>query len=98
MTILGNSLNLLVPTLLSHAIDTYAQQRLVLTNLIAEFFAVAAGIFVFSYLQSLAQTLASEQVARDLRTRLIAKISLQDHAYIQQITPAKLLTNLTSDV
>ncbi len=59
---------------------------------------VALGIFVFSYLQSVAQTLASERVARDLRTRLVAKISTQDHAYIQQITPATLLTNLTSDV
>ena len=44
------------------------------------------------------QTYASERVARDLRTRLVAKISAQDHAYIQQVTPAKLLTNLTSDV
>jgi ATP-binding cassette subfamily B protein len=33
-----------------------------------------------------------------MRTRLVAKISAQDHAYIQQATPAKLLTNLTSDV
>src|SRR5205807_9388872 len=63
-----------------------------------EFFAVAAGIFIFSYLQLVAQTYASERVARDLRTRLIGKISEQDHAFIQQVTPAKLLTNLTSDV
>ena len=41
---------------------------------------------------------ASERVARDLRTRFVAKISTQDHAYIQQVTPATLLTNLTSDV
>ena len=33
-----------------------------------------------------------------MRTRLVAKISAQDHAFIQQATPAKLLTNLTSDV
>jgi len=33
-----------------------------------------------------------------LRTRFVAKISTQDNAYIQQLTPATLLTNLTSDV
>jgi ATP-binding cassette subfamily B protein len=98
LTILGNSLNLAVPKLISYAIDSFTQQRLILSTLIAEFFAVAVGIFIFSYLQAVAQTYASERVARDLRTRLVAKISTQDHAFIQQMTPAKLLTNLTSDV
>ena len=32
----------------------------------------------------------AERVARDLRTRLVAKLSTQDHAYIQQVTPATL--------
>ena len=98
ITILGNSLNLLVPRIIAHAIDNYTQQRLILTTLVVEFFAAALGIFVFSYLQAVAQTYASERVARDLRTRLVANISTQDHAFIQQVTPAKLLTNLTSDV
>jgi ATP-binding cassette subfamily B protein len=98
MTIAGNSLNLVVPTLIARAIDTYAQQRLVLGTLVAEFFAVSAGIFIFSYLQAVVQTYASERVARDLRTRLIGQISRQDHAFIQYVTPPKLLTNLTSDV
>jgi len=98
VTIAGNSLNLLVPKLLSRAIDTFAQQRVIETAFISEFFAVAFGIFVFSYLQAVVQTYASERVARDLRTKIVAKISAQDHAFIQQITPAKLLTNLTSDV
>ncbi|HSQ20548.1 MAG TPA: ABC transporter permease, partial [Blastocatellia bacterium] len=98
MTILGNSLNLLIPRIIAHAIDTYAQQRLILTTLIIEFSAVAFGILLFTYLQAAAQTFASERVARDLRTQLVAKISGQDHAFIQRATPAKLLTNLTSDV
>jgi ATP-binding cassette subfamily B protein len=98
LTILGNALNLVVPRLISHAIDTYAQGRLVLGTMAVELSLVALGIFVFSYLQSVAQTIASERVARDLRTRFVAKISTQDNAYIQQVTPATLLTNLTSDV
>jgi len=98
LTILGNALNLVVPRLISRAIDTYAQGRLVLGTMAIELSLVALGIFVFSYLQSVAQTIASERVARDLRTRFVAKISTQDNAYIQQVTPATLLTNLTSDV
>jgi ATP-binding cassette, subfamily B, bacterial len=98
MTILGNSLNLIVPKIISRTIDTYAQQALVPTSLALEFLAVAFGIFSFSYLQAVAQTYASERVAKDLRTQLISRISAQDNAFIQNVTPAKLLTNLTSDV
>ena len=98
LTILGNALNLVVPKILSRAIDDYAQRQFVLGTVAVELLVVALGIFAFSYLQSVAQTIASERVARDLRTRLVAKISTQDYAYIQQVTPATLLTNLTSDV
>ena len=98
LTILGNALNLVVPMIVSRAIDTYAQGQLVLGTMAIELSVVSLGIFGFLYLQSVAQTVTSERVARDLRTRLVDKIALQDHAYIQQITPATLLTNLTSDV
>jgi ATP-binding cassette subfamily B protein len=98
LTILGNGLNLVVPKIISRAIDNYAQGQFVLGTVAVDLFAVALGIFLFSYLQSVAQTIASERVARDLRTRLVAKISTQDNAYIQQVTPATLLTNLTADV
>jgi len=98
LTILGNALNLVVPKLLSRAIDDYGRAQYVPGVVAAELFAVAMGIFVFAYLQSVAQTIASERVARDLRTRLIARISTQENAYVQQVTPATLLTNLTADV
>ncbi|MDB5561198.1 MAG: transporter ATP-binding protein [Hyphomicrobiales bacterium] len=98
LTVLANGLNLLVPQILARAIDTYAAGDFHLPSVILQFFFAAAGIFVLTYLQSIVQTFTSERVARDLRTRLVAKISVQDYAYIQRITPAKLLTNLTSDV
>jgi ATP-binding cassette subfamily B protein len=37
-------------------------------------------------------------VAKDLRTRLATKISVQSFGWVEQVTPSKLLTNLTSDV
>jgi ATP-binding cassette, subfamily B, bacterial len=98
LTIAANGLNLFVPKIIARAIDTFAASRLVTGTLVAEFVAVAAGIFVFTYLQSIVQTLTAERVARDLRTRLVATIAKQSLAFVQQVTPAKLLTNLTSDV
>ena len=58
----------------------------------------AVLIFIFTYIQSILQTFASERVARDMRKKLSSKISQQDYVYIQETTPGKLLTNLTSDV
>jgi ATP-binding cassette subfamily B protein len=98
LTIAANALNLVVPKIMARAIDTFATSQLVLGSLVAEFLAVAAGIFVFTYLQSVAQTYASERVARDLRTQVVAKLSTQDLAYIQGVGTATLLTNLTADV
>jgi ATP-binding cassette, subfamily B, bacterial len=98
LTIVGNGLNLVVPKLISYAIDAYTQGRFVLHTVVLEFLVVGILVFVLAYGQSLVQTWASERVAKDLRTRVAAKISHQSFAWVEQLTPAKLLTNLTSDV
>ncbi len=98
LTILANGLNLTVPKLIAGAIDDYDAKHFAPISIAIELFVVAIGVFVLTYLQSVVQTFASEKVARDLRTRLIAKISLHDYAFIQEVSPAKLLTNLTSDI
>jgi ATP-binding cassette subfamily B protein len=98
LTVLANGLNLVVPKLIAVAIDAATAGSFALVGTVTEFGAIAVGIFMLTYLQAIVQTLTSERVARDLRTRLINKISQQDHAYVQDIGAAKLLTNLTSDV
>jgi len=98
LTIAGNGLTLVVPKLISRAIDAYTQRTFVLPTVVLQFFVVALLVFLFNYLQNIAQTYASERVARDLRTRLAAKIATQSYSSIERLTPAKLLTNLTSDV
>jgi ATP-binding cassette, subfamily B, bacterial len=98
LTIAGNALNLLIPRLVAAAIDGYGRDASVPPGIAPTLVLAALGIFAFAYLQSIVQTYASERVARDLRTRLIAQIAAQDHAYIQKVTPAALLTHLTSDV
>lgn len=96
--LISNGVNLLLPLLISHGIDDYTAGKFVLQTTVIEFLVAALFIFVFTYLQSIVQTYASEQVAKDLRTQLSAKISRQSFAYIQQANPSKLLTNLTSDI
>jgi ATP-binding cassette subfamily B protein len=97
LALLANGLNLAIPQFTAQAIDAYGRGHFVLRTVIFEFGGAALLIYLFSYLQALVQTYASERVARDLRNRAAAKISLQSYAFIQKVTPAKLLTNLTSD-
>ena len=98
LTIAGNALNLVVPKLIAHAIDAYTQRTFVLSTTVLQFFVVAFFVFALTYLQSIAQTYASERVAKDLRIRLAGKIAQQSYSSVEKLTPAKLLTNLTSDV
>jgi ATP-binding cassette, subfamily B, bacterial len=98
LTVTGNGLNLAVPKIISHAIDAYTQQSFVISTVVLQFIVVASLVFALTYLQSIVQTYASERVARDLRSRVAAKISVQSYAYVERVTPAKLLTNLTSDI
>ncbi len=98
LTILANALNLVVPRLIARAIDNYQQPDFALGPMIARFLLVCVSAFLLTYLQSLVQTYASERVAKDLRSRLAAKLATQSYSFVEQVTPAKLLTNLTSDV
>lgn len=96
--LLSNGVNLLLPKIISKAIDAFSAGNFNLKTVIIEFLVAAFVIFFFTYLQSIVQTFASEKVARDLRTRLSDKISRQSYSYIQKTNPSKLLTNLTSDI
>ncbi|MBB5634765.1 ATP-binding cassette subfamily B protein [Pedobacter cryoconitis] len=94
----SNGLNLWLPRMIGHGIDAYNAGTFSYEAIIVEFTVVSVIIFIFSYLQGIVQTYASEKVARDLRTRITQKISNQSYAFIEQTSPSKLLTNLTSDV
>ncbi|NRF40795.1 ABC transporter ATP-binding protein [Pedobacter sp. LMG 31643] len=96
--LLSNGLNLWIPKLIGSGIDAYSAGNFSYKTIATEFIIVVLIIFLFSFLQSIMQTYASEKVARDLRTRLADKISRQSFAYIQTTNPSRLLTNLTSDV
>lgn len=96
--LLSNGVNLLLPKIISRAIDAFTAGNFNFRTVVAEFLGAAFVIFFFTYLQSIVQTFASERVARDLRTRLSDKISRQSYSYLLKANPSKLLTNLTSDI
>ncbi len=100
----SNSINLWLPKIIGHGIDAYGAYFYHVTKsfninpYIFKFSAAIFFVFIFSYLQSIIQTYASERVARDLRTKLSFKISQQSSTAIDKLNPSKLLTNLTADV
>ena len=96
--LLSNAANLVIPKLISHSIDDFSKGIFQYQKIILEFLVAAFIIFLFTFLQGILQTYASEKVARDLRTRLADKISRQSYSFIQDANPSKLLTNLTSDI
>ena len=98
MALLGNSANLLIPSIIGRTIDAFSTHNYKIEIVIAEFLAAALAIFVFTVAQNYLQTYASERVAKDLRTQLSDKISRQSYAYVLKSNPSKLLTNLTSDI
>jgi len=98
IALLSNAVNLVIPKLISYGIDDFSNGSFSYEKLIIQFLIAAFIILVFTFLQGILQTYASEIVARDLRTKLSNKISNQSYAYIQQTNPSKLLTNLTSDI
>jgi len=93
-----NGLNLVLPKIISRGVDSYISTNTILTSILWEFFFISLGTFIFAYLQSIAQSYTSEKVARDLREKVVGKISEQNYMYIQKVTSSKLLTNLTSDI
>jgi len=97
-TLISNAFNLWIPQIIAGGIDSYARGAFVVNHFIIEFFLVGFGVFVFTFLQNIAQTYAAERVARDMRNQVAVKLSLQENAYIEKVSPAKLLTNLTSDI
>ncbi len=96
--LLSNGLNLIIPKIIQFGIDDFSKGTFSMQRIVSWFLIASLLIFIFTYVQSIIQTFASERVARDMRKKLASKISQQDYIYIQEVTPGKLLTNLTSDV
>lgn len=98
MALLGSGINLLIPKIIARGIDAFSEGQSDLEIIVIQFLTAAAAIFIFTFIQNIIQTYASERVAKNLRTELSGKISRQSYTYILKSNPSKLLTNLTSDI
>jgi ATP-binding cassette, subfamily B, bacterial len=98
MALLGSGINMLIPKIIARGIDAFSAGHSDIRYIVYQFLAAAAAIFIFTSLQNVIQTYASEKVGKDLRTKLSDKISRQSYAYILKSNPSRLLTNLTSDI
>lgn len=97
-TVSASLLGLLVPKIIARAIDSYVLVHTIKEQLLWELAIITFFVFIFTYLQSVVQSYASEVVARDLRQKFAEKIAQQNYSFVMEISPARLLTNLTSDV
>jgi len=96
--VIANGLTLVIPTIIADAIDTFRAGNFALESFALTFFLFALAILVFSYLQGIVQTYASEYVAKDIRAQLVGKIAQQDFGFVETYKPSTLLTNITSDI
>ncbi|MBN2813080.1 MAG: ABC transporter ATP-binding protein [Bacteroidales bacterium] len=97
-TLLGNGLNLIIPLIISDAIDHVGNNTTSYATVVYRFIATSFFIMIFSYIQNAVQTYTSEKVASDIRLRLSEKVSRQSYIYLLRSNPSRLLTILTSDV
>jgi ATP-binding cassette subfamily B protein len=98
MALAGSAINLLIPKIIAHGIDAFSDNMFRPAPVISEFLVAATGIFIFTFLQGVLQTVTAERVAKDLRNRLAEKLSHQSYSFILRSNPSKLLTNMTSDM
>lgn len=82
LNLAGNGVNLVIPKIISRGIDAYADNRFDFETVILEFLLASTAIFIFTFFQFVVQTYTSERVARELRSRLTGKISLQPWSFI----------------
>ena len=98
LAVASSGIGLITPKIISHSIDAFVHGTFVMQTLLVEFGAVTLGVFILTYLQSIVQTYTSERVAKDLRNSIADKIGNQSYEFVEKVTPARLLTNLTSDI
>ena len=97
-SLIGNGFNLWLPKVISGAIDSFTGGSFNFQKIGIIMIVLSVAIFLVALGQSFLQTFLAEKVAKDIRKKLIDKISEQNFSFVNKMTPEKLLTVLTSDV
>lgn len=96
-SLLTTALSLAQPYLIKQALDAFQVGEFDLMRTTLLFIGVAIAGAISMYVAGIFERLSGEGVARDLRQRVMDKVSRQSFAYLTAATPGKLLTTLTSD-
>jgi ATP-binding cassette, subfamily B, bacterial len=95
----ANGLNLVLPKLIGNYIDIYHQNQALLTNQSYLLLGLLVlGIFVLATVQTVMTIYLSEKIARDLRNKMINKISKSSFSFVNNIGASELITTFGSDV
>lgn len=97
-SLIGNGFNLWLPKVISGAIDSFTGGSFNFQKIGTVMIVLSVAIFLVALGQSFLQTFLAEKVAKDIRKKLVDKISEQNFSFVNKMTPEKLLTVLTSDV
>lgn len=96
-SIATTALTLVLPYLMGRAIDAFQAGDFDLTRVTIQFAIASFLIAISMYVAGIFERLSGEGVAKELRSKVMDKVSRQSFAYLTTVTPGKLLTNLTSD-
>jgi len=98
IVIIANSLSLNLPKLNAKVIDLSLAGNDSLLDRFLEPGLTVLAIMALAVAQLILGSVLAEKVGLNIRKKVAEKISAQSFAYVNDITPGKLLTNLTSDV
>lgn len=98
LVLLANGLNLFIPKLTGETIDLYSNNHN--ANLTSKYLLLAVlvvFIFIFTIAQITVSVILGEKIAKDLREKLLKKLSKSSYLWVLKRTQSELLTNFTSD-
>jgi ATP-binding cassette subfamily B protein len=98
LSLVVNVLGLILPKINARAIDSLIEQTYNRDDFLLLYGGMATAILLLSLVQVVVASVTAEKIAAELRKQVIAKISRQSFTYVNEVSTAKLLTNLTVDV
>lgn len=96
--LLANIFSVILPILTGALIDNSTASQNIDTKISIIILISLSVSFIFTFLQLFISTYISERIGFDIRNDLIKKIVEETYAFIDKVTPSKILTNLTTDI
>lgn len=97
LSLLVNILGLILPRLNARVIDSLRDGSYSRNDALLLFALLTGAILLFSLAQAVLGNITAEKIAAEIRRQVVDKVSRQSFRYINSVTTARLLTNLTAD-